>query len=391
MLNTMRQRLLLSHILPVLISAPLAGIGIEFAVSQLLCPLLMAGNWTNDTVGHYQQLRFIILSIVIGELILGVFIGWVLAGDTQQLINKVTKAIQRLSEDRKPGRLPERGPEEIRLLLRTVNGLSERLMDLERSRQRILASLVHELGRPIGALQSAVYALQNGATENYEVNRELLNGMGMELFRLHRLLDDIVRFKDNDTLDIDLNLTRIDLSLWLSKLLALWGKNAWEKGLNWETDIPDDLLTLEVDPDRLGQALGNLLSNAIKYAPPGGSVSVSSRREGGEVLIQVSDNGPGIPVEDQEVIFQPFCRGNNRDDQPAGMGLGLSITRDLVKAHNGNIRVESKPGLGSKFTICLPDRDSLEGTEPPPGKELQYEKLDPGFVQLEGIGFMESA
>ena len=104
----------------------------------------------------------------------------------------------------------------------------------------------------------------------------------------------------------------------------------------------------------MAQAVGNLVSNAIKYTPPQGSVTVSAGSQEGEVWLRVSDTGPGIAAEEQARIFAPFYRGPVSGRFPQGMGLGLSIARDLVTAHGGRLTVESAPGAGSQFTIWLP-------------------------------------
>ena len=360
MLNTIRQRLFLSHILPVLVTAPLAGLLIQWTIDKQMYSDIPAGNGTSDFLGQYLPLRYLIFFIVIGGMILGVFIGWILSRNAHQSLVKITEAIQQLSEDHHPNSLPESGPEEIRNLFTAVNKLSERLVDREKSRSKMLASLIHELGRPIGALRSAVEALQNGAMENYQASQDLLGGMGLEMIRLHRLLEDIVQLSKGKDFDLDLNLVRVDLSHWLPQMLLLWGESARMNGLDWQTDIAPDLPTLEIDPDRLGQALGNLLSNAIKYTPTGGFVRVRSRKDSDGVIIQVSDNGLGIPIEVQERIFKPFCWGQSAVNQQSGMGLGLSIVEDLVKAHEGRVMVESMPGLGSQFTIFLPQSKKQE-------------------------------
>jgi signal transduction histidine kinase len=100
--------------------------------------------------------------------------------------------------------------------------------------------------------------------------------------------------------------------------------------------------------------VGNLVSNAIKYTPPQGSVMVSAGSQAGEVWLRVSDTGLGIPAEEQARIFAPFYRGPSSGRFPQGMGLGLSIARDLVTAHGGRLTVESASGAGSHFTIWLP-------------------------------------
>jgi signal transduction histidine kinase len=109
-----------------------------------------------------------------------------------------------------------------------------------------------------------------------------------------------------------------------------------------------------VDPDRLAQVVGNLLSNAIKYTPPRGTVSLDAGVEGEEVWIRISDTGPGISPEEQERIFAPFYRSRPGRRFPQGMGLGLSIASTLVAAHGGRLKLDSAPGLGSRFTVWLP-------------------------------------
>ncbi len=121
----------------------------------------------------------------------------------------------------------------------------------------------------------------------------------------------------------------------------------------------------EIDPDRLAQALGNLLSNAIKYTPEG-TVSVEASVQDSRVAIVVSDTGIGIAPAEQERIFEPFYRSRRDKRFPQGMGLGLSIARDLVHAHGGRLEVESTPEQGSRFTIFLP----LDGDQPRPSLSI---------------------
>jgi len=144
------------------------------------------------------------------------------------------------------------------------------------------------------------------------------------------------------------------LSEWLPQVLVPWQAAAQEKRLHWAADIPEELPTIQVDPVRLAQVIGNLLSNAIKYTPAGREVRVEAGQENDVVIIRVSDEGPGIPLEEQEKIFAPFYRGEQRRRIKQGMGLGLTIARDLAVAHGGRIEVDSAPGAGSRFALYLP-------------------------------------
>jgi signal transduction histidine kinase len=124
--------------------------------------------------------------------------------------------------------------------------------------------------------------------------------------------------------------------------------------LHWGATVPGDLPVVTIDPDRLAPAIGNLLSNAIKYTPAGGNVEVTAGATQQEVWITVADTGPGIAPEEQASVFEAFYRSDRERRFPQGLGLGLTIARDLVIAHGGTLELESKPGEGSRFTVRLP-------------------------------------
>jgi signal transduction histidine kinase len=175
-----------------------------------------------------------------------------------------------------------------------------------------------------------------------------------EVVLLQRLLDDLTHL-DQGIGQTELHLQPICLSEWLPPALRTWGEAALNKKLDWQVSIPTDLPEVQGDPDRLGQALGNLVSNAIRYTPTGGRVQVTAAQTDGQVEISVEDSGPGISLEEQIRIFQPFYRGKAARRFSDGMGLGLPIARDLVEAHGGKLKLDSTPGQGSRFVINLPD------------------------------------
>jgi signal transduction histidine kinase len=305
---------------------------------------------------HFWQLRYIIAGILAVELLLGGLVGLVLALDLERSLRRVTDAIYSVASGRQWMTLPEQGPDEIRLLLRAFNTLIERLRMLEEARRRLLANLVHEVGRPIGALQTAIQALLNGADQEAELRQELLEGMEAEVQRMHPLLDNLAKLHDQVLGALELNHRPVALSGWLIRTAVPWREAAQAKGLHWQIDVPTSLPTVDIDPDRLAQAVGNLLSNAVKYTPTNGIVSLAAGVEKGQVWLRVSDTGPGISPDEQTRIFEPFYRSHSGHRFPQGMGLGLTIARDLVIAHGGRLEVESELGQGSCFTIWLPQQ-----------------------------------
>jgi signal transduction histidine kinase len=310
----------------------------------------------------YQEiytLRYLIVSILLLGLItsagLGAAIGYRIGRPVKQASQAILDLARGQNQRTRPeNRLPEKGLTEIRMLASSVNFLVERLHSLEQARRQLLANLVHELGRPIGALRSANKAIRRGASQDPVLFDLLLSGTDQELERLEHLLEELSHLHDQVAGTLEMNLQALNLSEWLPRSLAAWQEAAAEKGLAWETGIPSDLPLIKADPIRLAQAIGNLASNAVKYTPAGGHVSVRVGSQGSSVWIRVKDSGPGVPLEEQEMIFQPFYRGSQASRFPQGLGLGLSIARDLVAAHGGELELESTPGAGSCFTIWLP-------------------------------------
>ncbi len=303
---------------------------------------------------RYLQMRRFTVGIVVGGLLLGIAIGSFLANDLQKPLQRTTRAVYELAGGGQLTPLKEEGPQETRMLLRAFNNLVERLRTLEESRRRLLANLVHELGRPLGALQSAVTALSNGADEDVPLRRELLGGMDDELHRMRSLVDDLARLYEQVLGSMELDRQPTDLNEWLGRASAPWREAALEKGLEWQAGLPGDLPVMDIDADRMAQALGNLLSNAVRYTPAGGRVSLTAENRSEGVAIHVADTGPGVVSQEREQIFTPFYRGKAARRFSDGMGIGLTITRDLVTAHGGTLTLESTPGQGSRFTILLP-------------------------------------
>lgn len=312
-------------------------------------------SYTYDTLyTEFTRSRYVIVGILAGGLLVGIILGWSLALNLSKPIREVTKAINDLAHGNRQVQVVERGPEEIQLLAQSFNLLNERLSSLEKARKQLLANLVHELGRPLGALRSAIQSLAGGAAQDPKLLADLTTGMDDQAARLQHLLEDLAHLHDQVLGPLELEFQPLKLSDWLPKLLRPWQEAAKDKHLNWQTDIQGDLPEISADPIRLASVVENLVTNAIKYTHSGGMVSISAAVEGEEILIRVKDNGSGIAGEEQQKIFEPFYRGDQGRRFKQGMGLGLSIARDLIEAHGGKITLESTPAKGSQFTIHLP-------------------------------------
>ncbi len=328
---------------------------------QLIGILRMSYTYTT-LYTEFTRSRYVIVGILAGGLLVGIILGWSLAVNLSKPIRDVTNAINDLAHGKSQAEVAVHGPEEIHLLAQSFNFLNQRLTSLEKARKQLLANLVHELGRPLGALRSAIQALAGGAAQDPKLLADLTTGMDDQAARLQHLLEDLAHLHDKVLGTLELDYQPLELSEWLPKVLRPWQEAAKDKHLTWQTDIPGDLPEISADPFRLASVVENLVSNAIKYTHSGGTVTVCAQVKGQELLILVKDNGSGIALEEQQKVFEPFYRGNQGRRFKQGMGLGLSIARDLTEAHGGNITLESTPDEGSEFTIHLPITSGASST-----------------------------
>jgi signal transduction histidine kinase len=320
---------------------------------QQLMGIVHLSQQLSDLDRQFARLRYLIAGVLAVELLLGVAIGLVLALNLSRPLRKTSEAINGMANGRRWDTLIEEGPDEVRLLQRAFNSLVGRLRMLEESRRHLLANLVHELGRPLGAMQSGLQALLGGADQDPALRNELMEGMNTQLQRLRPLVDTLADLHGQVLGALELDYQTVDLEVWLRATIVPWRQAAHEKGLHWQAEIPGSLPTIEIDPDRMAQVLGNLLSNAIKYTPEG-TISVEASADGAGITLAVADTGIGIASSEQARIFEPFYRSSREKRFPQGMGLGLSIARDLVAAHGGGLEVASEPGQGSRFSVWLP-------------------------------------
>lgn len=326
---------------------------------QRLIGIVRVSEHIDRVYTRLTQMRLLILGATFIALLVAVAVGTVLATRTARRLDAVTGAIMQVASGGSVAPPDRTMPSEFRGAFEAVNDLQKRLQDSEAVRKRLLANLVHELGRPLGALQAAVHALLGGADKDPALRLELLEGMDGQIERLKPLLDNLASLHGGLSGAIELHRSQVNLNDWLPKAVVTWREAAEQKGLAWTQEMSADLPTLNMDGNRMSQALGNLISNAIKYTPESGSVNLSAGRQENEVQISVQDTGLGISREEQSRIFDPLYRGNPTQGAalnrfPQGMGLGLAIARDVVAAHGGRIEVESEVGKGSRFTIVLP-------------------------------------
>ena len=241
--------------------------------------------------------------------------------------------------------------DEVGELARTFNSMVEELSRTEELRRNLVADVAHELRTPVTNIRGYIEGISDGVMEP---NSETLDSMQGEVFLLTRLIEDLQDLALSESGQMQLRLRTCDLGGLLRDATAAMQPLAQAKEIKLTLEEPP-LLAIEADPQRLGQVLRNLLVNAVTHTPANGEIVLFASQRNGQVQILVKDTGPGIPQEDLPYIFERFFRvDKSRSRATGGVGLGLTIAKRLIEAHNGRIEVLSEAGQGTEFLVTLP-------------------------------------
>ena len=273
-------------------------------------------------------------------------------------IASLTKSIQRMGHGDLSVRVPEKGSGELRKLSETFNIMSEKLEMLDKSRNQFVSNASHELKTPLATMKILLESIIYQPDMETEMRTEFLTDINKEIDRLNMIIGDLLTLVSMDSKTMRLNRSTFSLAQVVTdtahRLALVADKNHQELKLSL-----NDRCELYADCAKLTQVVYNLMENALKYTQEGGTVRVRLVRSGRDAVLTISDNGPGIPKEDQAHIFERFYRVDKaRSRETGGTGLGLSIVHQMVLAHGGSVSVESEEGQGSTFTVEIPIHQS---------------------------------
>lgn len=240
---------------------------------------------------------------------------------------------------------------EIQQLAQATEGLAKNIKEQEKLRKRLTSDIAHELRTPLATLQSHLEAMVDGVWEPTPARLSFCND---EVIRLTGLIKDLNELSVIESDEVKLQKRDINLSNMLKNLLDNYQLIFSEKEIQLATEIHPHV-TILGDEDRLRQVMINILSNAYKYTPEKGSVAVGLFTTDKWAIIEVRDTGKGIPKEDLDHIFERFYRGDlSRSRESGGSGIGLTIAKALVEAHEGTLNIESEIDKGTIVKIQLP-------------------------------------
>ena len=232
--------------------------------------------------------------------------------------------------------------------------LRERAETVVQERMSFLGNIGHELRTPMQAIIGYVDLIDLGAHGPVtDAQREDLRRIRTNQRHLLALIDDILEFIRSGSARPH-RFDDVSLSTAVADALTIVEPLMEPKQLRYRSEPSDPQMTADADPDSVKQILVNLLANAVKFTPEGGEVAIGWNATADTVRISVSDTGIGLPQDKLETIFEPFVQLEPRAKVASGAGLGLAISRDLARAMNGDLTVESTLGRGSRFTVVLP-------------------------------------
>ena len=285
------------------------------------------------------------------------FAGYALARRALAPLEQMARRAEEITSDRLHERLPtspDNAGDELDQLARVFNNTLGRLEQSFEQLRRFTSDASHELRTPLAAMRSVgeVGLQKGGSREHY---RDTIGSMLEEVNRLTRLVDTLLTISRADAGAIQFNPSVFSVLELAREAAALLEVLMEEKSLKL-TITGDESAAVKGDRLFLRQSLVNIIHNAVKYSPVRGTISVHVRFDGaGRVIVEIADNGPGIPLEHITNVFDRFYRvDKSRTRNDGGAGLGLSIANWAVQAHGGEIGLDSPPGAGCTFKICLP-------------------------------------
>ena len=291
--------------------------------------------WTRPPFGFLWMLALVGLAVA-----LGVF---PIIRRLMSRLEALQRGVQRFGEGDLAARVPVQGNDEVADLSRQFNAAAERIEALLRSHKSLLANASHELRSPLARIRMGLELMQDGAP-SASARAEILRNIA----ELDQLVDEILLASRLDAREADVG------SFEMVDLLGLAAEECARTGAELEAGA--QALEVHAIAKLLRRALRNLLENARRYS--GGAVSVSLHLQGSMAEVRVCDQGPGVPAELRERIFEPFYRLPGASERAGGVGLGLALVRSIAGRHHGTVHCESNPqGRGACFVLRLPLRN----------------------------------
>ncbi len=309
----------------------------------------------NDIRAQFSQLQWLILGGAAISAVIGLVLGVGLAATIVRPLRQLSASAESIAAGNFRARVEANTRDEVGTLAHSFNRMAERLADAGQARDRQLASIVHELARPLTVMRAAIETLRETRDQSRDMRDTLLASLQEEFTRLERMLETLQGLHKRVLRPMQLQRAPVALERVIRSCAVNYETLARQAGIALSVEVAKNLPPLRADEDRLIQVLTNLLDNAFKFTPRDGQIRVRAERDAKGVSVRVTDTGSGIAPDELPHIFEQFYSGaKSSPPEKRGMGLGLSICREIVQAHGGEIQVESTMEQGTRFTFNLP-------------------------------------
>jgi len=307
--------------------------------------------FTDEELIFIEALNTIFIIIGICSLIIAFGLGIFMSLRISNPLKKIAKKALLLSEGKYKERLSDvSNTKEIEILIETINKLSDALESKEKLRKQLTQDVAHELRTPLTSVQGHMEAMIDGI---WPMNKERLSSCYDEIIRIKRLIGSIDDLSSVENDNVLLYKEEFDISKLIIRLLNNYENEFFTK--NIRVVYNEKTVILNADQDKMSQVFNNLISNTLKYSGDGCEISIIISNCKKMITIRIKDSGIGIDEADLPHIFERFYRvDKSRSHQTGGVGIGLTITKTIIEAHNGTITVNSKIGEGTEFIITLP-------------------------------------
>ncbi|MBQ2633755.1 MAG: HAMP domain-containing protein [Oscillospiraceae bacterium] len=324
--------------------------------------LYVIDNKETVTRLNAELMGIVVRAIAVG-LLISSLLGMLLAKTVVTPIQHLTRAAEKVAAGDFSEKVENETADEIGVLARTFNDMAdqletniESLKNAERTRREFVANVSHELRTPVTSIRSYAETLGDAAgTLDGETERRFLEVIVSESDRLSKIVQDLLLLSRFDAGNLRFDYQQFSFEKSVRSVFDAQLLEAQRRGHDFRLEVRDDLPDIRGDRSRIEQVLINMVSNAIKYTPDGGCIRMTAGAAGDRVFCTVTDNGVGIPQEDQSRVFERFYRVDKaRSRESGGTGLGLSIAYEIVERHDGRLELQSQPGKGTAITVWLP-------------------------------------
>lgn len=315
--------------------------------------LAKAAGTIEDTIKYTKT------SLIVFSALIVILIGMLSFGMSYVVTSPMAEfraVAQEISKGNFTCRIRVRGHNEIAQMGETLNYMCDELSLLEEKRRKFVSDASHELKTPMAGIKLICDSLVAAENPDTETVKEFLGDLSEEVDRLTRIIERLLALTKLDAGGMSLKLEEVDIKVLMDSVIRKLKPIANPRDIVLYSDYHSrDFKPILLDYDKIYEAVYNIADNAIKYSPDGSFVELDLRESGGDIIIEVKDNGPGIPENERERIFERFYRlDDSRARDTGGTGLGLAITKEAVLMHGGSIEVSDAEKGGSVFTIRLP-------------------------------------